>query len=80
MKVAVFDAHGFEKAPLSETNQRFGFELVFLEPRLAPETAALARGFQVVCSFVNDRINVETLRILKTEGVKLIALRTAGYP
>jgi D-lactate dehydrogenase len=79
MKVAVFDAHRFEQGPLTEINRRFGHELAFLEPRLTPETAPLARGFPVVCSFANDHVDARTLRILQTEGVQLIALRTAGF-
>ncbi len=79
MNIAVFDAHPFERGPLAEANKRFGYDLVFFEPRLTPETAALARGFSVVCSFANDRVNAETLKILHAEGVKLIALRSAGF-
>lgn len=79
MKVAVFDAHRFEQGPLTEINQRFGYELVFFEPRLTPETATLARGFSVVCSFANDRVNAQTLKTLQAEGVELIALRCAGF-
>lgn len=79
MKVAVFDAHGFERVPLTEINRRFGYELVFFEPRLTPETATLARGFSVVCSFANDRVNAQTLKTLQSEGVQLIALRSAGF-
>lgn len=79
MRVAVFDAHRFERGPLTELNREFGYELVFFEPRLTPETAALARGFPVVCSFANDRVNAQTLQILHAEGVRLVALRSAGF-
>ncbi len=79
MKVAVFDAHRFERKPLAEANESFGHELTFLEPRLTSETATLAKGFPVVCSFANDHLDRETLRILHREGVRLIALRSAGF-
>ncbi len=79
MKVAVFDTHAFEREPLTAANQAHGHELRFLEPRLTPETALLARGFPAVCCFANDRLNAESLRILKEGGVKLVALRTAGF-
>ena len=57
----------------------YGHELRFFEPRLTGETAALAAGFEAVCSFVNDRIDEEALRILHHVGVRLIALRSAGF-
>jgi D-lactate dehydrogenase len=39
----------------------------------------LAAGHAVVCAFVNDRLNRETLEILKAGGTQLIALRCAGF-
>ncbi len=79
MKVAVFDTHGFERAALERANGRPGHEFAFYEPRLTRDTAPLAEGFQAVCSFVNDRLDEETLGILQRGGVRLIALRSAGF-
>ena len=79
MKVAVFDAHRFERSTLSEAARRRGHELVFLEPRLTRETARLAAGFRTVCSFANDKLDGATLATLKADGVELIALRSAGF-
>src|SRR6185369_292435 len=53
--------------------------LVYLEPRLLPETAALAAGARAVCSFVNDHVDAAVVRTLREQGVGLIALRCAGY-
>jgi D-lactate dehydrogenase len=52
---------------------------MFLEPRLTRETAPLARDHEVVCSFVNDRVDAATLELLHSGGSRLIALRSAGY-
>jgi D-lactate dehydrogenase len=79
MRVAIFDAHRFEQEFLREANARFGHDLTFFEPRLTPETASLANGFDAISSFVNDRLNSETLKILSTGGVRLVALRSAGF-
>lgn len=79
MKVSLFDTHGFERAFLEEANQEFLHEVIYFEPRLDRRTAKLAQGFDVVCSFVNDHVDAETIRILKEEGIQLIALRSAGY-
>ena len=79
MKVAVFDTHGFDREALEEANAGFGHELRFLEPRLTRETAVLAGGSPAVCSFVSDRLDAAALAILRDQGVRLIALRSAGF-
>ena len=79
MRVAFFDAHRYEQVAFEEQNARFRHEIVYLEPRLTEQTASLARGVLVVCSFVNDRVDAATLEILVAVGVRLVALRSAGY-
>lgn len=79
MKVAIFDTHRFERPGLERENARFGHELTFLEPRLTRETASLAAGHDCVCAFVNDRLDEATLAELAAGGIRLIALRSAGF-
>lgn len=79
MKIAVFDTHRFERETLATAARAKGHEAVFLDPRLDASTAVLAAGFPCVCSFVNDRVDEACLRILADQGVKLLALRSAGY-
>jgi D-lactate dehydrogenase len=79
MKMAIYDTHGYDREALITANQQYDHELTFLEPRLTRDTASLAAGFPVVCSFVNDRVDADALRILKAGGTRLIALRSAGY-
>lgn len=79
MKIAVFSAKPYDRTFLEETNQQHGHELVFLEPHLNRETAALAKGFPAVCIFVNDRADAAVLEALQDQGVRLVALRCAGF-
>lgn len=79
MKLAVFDTHRYDREALEGANAHFGHSLVFFEPRLTPQTAQLAQGFEAVCSFVNDKVNAQVLEVLRQGGVRLIALRSAGY-
>lgn len=79
MKIAFFDAHHFERKVFDQINEKFKQDLTYFEPRLTPETAKLAAYFPVICAFANDRLNAETLKILRSEGVQLIALRSAGF-
>lgn len=53
--------------------------MVFFEPNLTAATAKLAEGFEVVCVFVNDLLDADVLQKLFAGGVRLIALRCAGY-
>lgn len=79
MRVAVFSPKPYDRSFLHAANQAHGHDLVFLEPRLIQETAALAEGFPAVCIFVNDVANAEVLEALAKGGTRLIALRCAGF-
>lgn len=79
MRVAVFNAKPYDREFLAAANGGAGNELVFLEPRLSPETAALAKGAGAACIFVNDTADAETLRALAGIGTRLLALRCAGF-
>jgi D-lactate dehydrogenase len=79
MNIAVFDTHRFDRASLEKENARLGHELHFFESRLQHKTAKLAAGCAGVCVFVNDVLDRATLTALHHGGVRLIALRCAGY-
>ena len=79
MKLIFFDTHPYERVAFEAANAEHGHELTYVESRLTEETAKLASGFAAVCAFVNDRLSRETLIELKAVGVRLIALRSAGF-
>jgi len=79
MKVIFFDTHQFDKAAFLAANDKFNFNIEFQEVCLNAKTARLAHGSNVVCSFVNDKVDDECIKNLKTLGVQLIALRSAGF-
>lgn len=79
MKVAVFSAKPYDRKFLTAANDHHAHELVFFEPRLTPETAALAAGFPAVCAFIHDQLNQQTLNAIAASGTELIALRAAGF-
>ena len=78
-KILVFDAKPYDRKFLGEVNGQFGFELRFIESHLTSETQSLARGFDAVCIFVNDTADGPVIEGLHEDGVRLIALRCAGY-
>lgn len=79
MKVTVYNTKPYVEQFFTRINASFNHELVFREEHLGPETADLANGSQVVCIFVNDIADKSVLQKLKDVGVKLIALRCAGF-
>lgn len=76
MKIAFFGTKDYDKKYFMDNEKHI---IKFLKPRLSPETAILAKGYDGVCVFVNDDLSTETLNILKENGVKYILLRCAGY-
>ena len=79
MRIAVFNTKPYDQRFLEAANADHGFELVFLEAHLSPRTALLAQGCEAVCTFVNDPLPAATLSVLHGLGVRLIALRCAGF-
>lgn len=79
MRIAVFSTRHYDRVHLERANARAGHELVFFEAHLEPATSPLARGFEVVSAFVNDRLDADVLGRLSAGGTRLIALRSAGF-
>ena len=78
-KIAFFDTKSHDKTFFLEKNQQYGFEIKFYKSHLNKDNAILAKGADVVCIFVNAEVDANVIDILVENGVKLIALRCAGY-
>lgn len=79
MTIAFFSTKSYDKEFFTHVNVEFQQKITFLEPALSKETVALAKGYEAVCVFVNDKADSEILTLLKAQGIKLIALRCAGF-
>lgn len=81
MQVAVFSAKPYDRQFLEAANAAAGtpHHLVFLEARLSAQTVALAQGAGAICAFVNDQADAAVLQALAGLGVRLVALRCAGF-
>lgn len=79
MNVAVFSSRPYDRRSLDAANEDNDLTFTYLEPRLLPESAAMADGFPVVSAFVNDHLDRQVLTTLAEGGTKLIALRSAGF-
>lgn len=79
MQIAFFDTHQFEKEIFETANKQFGHRIDFIDTRLTEKTVGAARGHDCVCAFVNDRLGEATLKGLSDLGIRLVALRSAGF-
>ena len=78
MDVAVFSTKPYDRRFL-DAAAADRHRLAYLEARLTPATAVLARGASVVCAFVNDQVDAAVLGEFERLGVRLVALRSAGF-
>ncbi|WP_026954864.1 2-hydroxyacid dehydrogenase [Algoriphagus vanfongensis] len=79
MKIAFYSAKSYDKESFDHFAQDFGHEITYFEAKLDKHSTSLAADHEVVCAFVNDILDKSVLKKLKDTGVKLIALRCAGY-
>jgi D-lactate dehydrogenase len=79
MKIAVFSAKSYDIEHLSPESEKYGYTSEFFEVPLSRRTAKLATGADVVCAFVNDKLNRDVLTVLSEQNIGLVALRCAGF-
>ncbi len=79
MKIALFGYKPYEKPFFEQANQAHGYTIHYFEEHLNERTCHMAKDFNIICCFVNDSLNANVLEQLGQLGVKLIALRSAGY-
>jgi len=79
MKVAFFSTKSYDKKFMEQINEGYHHELIFFDTGLDLSTAILAQGFEAICIFVNDKADRSILEKLHSQGVRLLALRAAGF-
>ena len=77
MIISFFSAQSYDRTYFDRFNKTH--EIRYLETTLNEQTVALAKGSQAICPFVNDKITEGVIVQLAEMGVKLIALRSAGF-
>lgn len=78
-KISFFSTQSYDKSFFEKYNDNFGFELEFFEVQLNFRTVDLIKNTAIVCVFVNDVVDAEVIEKLAEKGVKIIALRCAGF-
>ncbi len=79
MKIAFFDTKPYDKSSFERIGRERGIEFKYYETKLTEDTVELARGADGVCVFVNDVVNAAVIDRLVEIGVRVVALRCAGF-
>ena len=77
--IAFFGTKPYDESSFTDKNKEFGFEIRYYKGHLNKNNVLLTQGVDAVCIFVNDIADAEVLRIMASNGVKLLALRCAGF-
>lgn len=78
LKIAMFDTKPYDMAGF-EGRHEGRIEFKYYETKLNEDTVELAKGYDGVVAFVNDTLSAGVIDRLHEYGVRLIALRCAGY-
>lgn len=79
MKIAIYSTKSYDRKYIELINAKYNFDLEFFDFMLNESTVRLAEHCEVVCIFVNDNGSRKVLEKLAALGVKIVALRCAGF-
>ena len=76
-KLAFFETKPYDRAYFDKLNKNY--EITYFEEKLNHHTAKITEGFDAVCAFVNSNVNEMAINRMYERGVKILALRSAGF-
>ena len=79
IKAIFYDVKEYDKEFFRKYGKDYNIEMKFLKEKLNEETVDLSKGYEVVCAFTNDTINKNVIDMMAENGVKLLAMRCAGF-
>lgn len=78
MKLAFFDTKEYDRLSFDKINNG-KYDITYFDVLLSSDTVILAKEYDAVCAFVNDKIDKEVLDKLYEYGIHILVLRCAGY-
>ena len=78
-KIAFFGAKPYDIASFDKVNEHFYYDIKYFKGHLNPNNVVLTKEADVVCIFVNDTADAAVIDAMAENGVKLLALRCAGF-
>jgi len=77
--IAFFDTKSYDEESFNKVNEEFNFEIKYFKGHLNKNNIILTKDVDAVCIFVNDMADTEIIDAMAQNGVKLLALRCAGF-
>lgn len=78
-KFAFFDARPYDKKSFDFYGRKNCIFFKYLETKLDSDTVELAKGYDGICAFVNDDLNADVIEKLYGYGIRIVAMRCAGF-
>ena len=78
-RIIFFDIKDYDREFFEKYGKNYNYEMSFFKSRLSLENVHLTNGYDVVCAFTNDDIGKETIDAMAENGVRLLAMRCAGF-
>ena len=78
-KIAFFGAKPYDIASFDKVNEKYNYDIRYYKGHLNPNNVVLTQDTDAVCIFVNDTADAAVIDALVANGVKLLALRCAGF-
>ena len=78
-KIAFFGAKPYDIASFDKVNEKYNYDIRYYKGHLNPNNVVLTQDTDVVCIFVNDTADAAVIDAMVNNGVKLLALRCAGF-
>lgn len=78
-KIAFFGTKPYDEKSFTNVNDQYNFDIRYFKGHLNRNNILLAQGMDAVCIFVNDTADAYIVNQLAGYGVKLLALRCAGF-
>jgi D-lactate dehydrogenase len=79
MIVAFYDTKNYDRKYFNAAVDSDNIDFRFFEMRLDPHVVSSVAEAEAVCVFVNDRLDRKCLEGISERGVKIVALRCAGF-
>ena len=78
-KIAFFGAKPYDISSFDKVNEKYNYDIRYYKGHLNPNNVVLTQDTDVVCIFVNDTADAAVIDAMVDNGVKLLALRCAGF-
>ncbi len=78
-KICFFNTKSYDRKYFEKYKDEYSVDIEFFRGKLRHKTAVLASGYDGAVAFVNDEIDEQTINLLYENGIRVLALRCAGF-